>query len=324
MNKLSITAILLLATCYGVTGAALRQVVLNFSDSVMINDTLITLGDIAEIRSDNEFLRDSLNNFVIGDAAPAGYSRFISRDDLIVYQMQPRFKSVNLVSTGSKRTLISTNYKELSIGQMRDSINRFFNAQLSWPEGSWELEILNGNEKFKVLDKHFSTEFSGLISNSPRGRFSVQMALVQGSRAARISIRCSMKVSAPVVVAIKPILRGEIIAAQNCEIRIMDITRYGIVPCDSLSQVVGKMAMRQILTGTVLTRQWIAQIPEIEKGDPVKIESGRNLIRVAVDAIARESGSAGDKIWVENSLSHKMIKVMVKEKGRATVLGEGG
>jgi flagella basal body P-ring formation protein FlgA len=320
MLKFSVTAILFMTTCYCAYSANTDQVKLNFRDTVMINDTLITLGDVAEISCSDFHQRELLDNFVIGDAAPAGYSRFIGIDNLITFQLRPKINSKELISAGSKRTLVITNYKELSIDQVRDSIDRFFNTELSWQKGSWELDVLNENEKFKIRDKPYDIEFSGLISNSPRGRFSVQMAVVQGSKVTRVSVRCAIKVSAPVVVAIRPILRGEIVGNHDCEIRVIDITTYGIVPCNELSEVVGKKAMRQILTGSVLTKQWICQIPDIEKGDPVKLESGKNLVRVAVSAVARESGSIGDKIWVENKESHKMIKVLVKKKGCVTTL----
>jgi len=320
INKFSCITSLLVALGSCGTGADAAQVYLNFKDSVMVSDTAITLGDIASIRTDNAAQQADLANLVVGDAAPAGYSRFIGRDDLITYKLQSMLKSVELSATGAKRTCVTTSYKEVSVSEIDSLFEVYLRAELAWPEGSWTLNVLNSDETFKVLDKPFRTEFSGLLSNRPRGQFSVQMAVMQGSKTVRVSLLCALQVTAPVVMTLKPIQRGDIVNASDCEIRTVDITRYGIIPCDSLSQVMGKKALRQIGSGQVLTRQWIQQIPAIEKGDPVKLESKQNLVRVAVDAVARESGSIGEKIWVENSVSHKMIRVMVKAKGKVSTL----
>src|SRR5512133_694705 len=105
--------------CFLITGAlsvaGAAQVSLVFRDSVMVNDTLITLGDIAEIRSNGGQWKEMLNDFVVGDAAPAGHSRFICRDDLITYKMQSQLKSVQLIASGAVRTCITTNYKEFTV-----------------------------------------------------------------------------------------------------------------------------------------------------------------------------------------------------------------
>lgn len=306
---------LLIFSLLSLAGAA--QVSLVFRDSVMVNDTLITLGDIAEIRSTGGPWREILQDFIVGDAAPAGHSRFISRDDLITYKMQSQLKSVQLIARGAVRTCITTNYKEFTIGNFNDSIVQYLNSQISWPEGSWELSVLNSDDKIKLLDKPYHVEFKGINNNRPKGQFSFQMAIIQGGKVLRGPIRCEAKVSLPVVLAASPIMRGELITPDKCVVKTVDVTHYGITPCDSLSQVVGKRAIRQIQAGNVLTNQWLQELPIVEKGDPIRIISSINKVKVAVDAVARESGAIGEKIWAENAASHKMVRVVIKSKGHA-------
>lgn len=318
MRKISFSLILLLTAYYNVFSDEYAE--LNFRDSIMINDTVVTLGELAEIKCSNRVLSDSLYAFKAGDAAPAGYSRFIGCDDLITYQIKPKFKGVNLVQKGSKRTVLTTSYRNLSVASVIDSITDFLDSAIKWPKGSWTVSVTNEGDMFKVLDKPFHVEFGDLLSSCPRGRFSFQMSVIQGAKAVRVPVRCEIKVSAPVVIARKTIMRGEVVSPSACEVSVIDITHYGILPCDSLSKVVGKKALRQITPGVALSSQWLEQIPDIEKGDPVRLETGKNLVRVAVDAIARESGSAGDKIWVQNVASHKMVRVVVTEKGKVKAL----
>jgi flagellar basal body P-ring formation protein FlgA len=304
-----------LTVAISMAGAA--QVSLEFRDSVMVNDTLIRLGDIAEIRSTGGPWREIFQDFVIGDAAPAGHSRFICRDDLITYKLQSQLKSVQLIAKGAVRTCIATNYKEFTVGDFNDSIMQFINSVVTWPAGTWEMSVVNPTDKIKLLDKPYRVEFSGVNNNRPKGQFSFQMAIIQGGKVLRGPIRCEMKVTIPVILAASPILRGELITPEKCVIKTIDVTHYGILPCDSLSQVVGKRAIRQIQAGNVLTTQWLQDLPIVEKGDLIRIISSINKVKVAVDAVARESGAIGEKIWAENAASHKMVRVVIKSKGHA-------
>jgi len=293
------------------------QVSLVFRDSVMVNDTLITLGDIAEIRTTGGPWKEVLQDFVVGDAAPAGHSRFLCRDDLITYKLQSQLKSVQVIARGAVRTCISTYHKEFSVGDFNDSIMKYINSVIQWPEGSWTLSVLNTADKIKLLDKPYRIEFRGINNSRPKGQFSFQMAIIQGGKVLRGPVRCAMNVSLPVVIAVSPIIRGELITLDKCMLKTIDITHYGITPCDSVSQVIGKRAARQIQAGNVLTNQWLQDLPVVEKGDAIRIISSINKVKVAVDAVARESGAIGEKIWAENAVSHKMVRVMIKGKGQA-------
>ncbi len=306
---------LLITGTFSLAGAA--QVSLMFRDSVMINDTLIKLGDIAEIRCTDDSWSGILQDFVVGDAAPAGHSRFICRDDLITYKMQAQLKSVQLIARGAVRTCITTNYKELIVGNFNDAIMQYINTAISWPAGSWYLSVLNTTDKIKILDKPYRLEFNGITNNRPKGQFSFQMSIIQGGTVIRGPVRCAMKISLPVILAASPIMRGEIITPDKCVFKTIDITHYGITPCDNLSQVVGKRAVRQIQAGNVLTNKWLQELPVVEKGDAIRIISSINKVKVAVDAVARESGAIGEKIWAENAASHKMVRVVIKSKGHA-------
>jgi flagella basal body P-ring formation protein FlgA len=129
-----------------------------------------------------------------------------------------------------------------------------------------------------------------------------------------------MKVVLTAVVAVSSIERGQMIQNSACDLRTVDVTHLGTIPYIMLSQVAGKKALRLISAGQIINKQWLQEIPEIEKGDPVTIVVNKNAVRVAVSATAREPGQIGEKIWVENSESHKLVRVMVKSKGVVTNL----
>lgn len=311
--------------CFGllitsVTTVFGNDIYLHFKDSVMVNDTVITLSDIASIDHCESGILSKLNEFKVGDAAPAGYSRLVNRDDLLTYLLQPSFKPLKIVVSGAKRTRVSTDFIEKKIIDTKNELERFLANELEWPQNSWTLRILNENESFKIIDKPFTVKYSGLMNKKPKGGFNFLMSVVQGSKCIRVAVNCEMKVVLTVVVAVASIERGQVIQSSSCDLRTIDVTQLGIIPYNALSQVEGKKALRLISEGQIINKQWIQEIPEIEKGDPVTIVVKKSTVRVTVSATAREPGNIGEKIWVENSESHKLVRVVVKSKGVVTNL----
>ena len=292
-----------------------NEVYLHFKDSIMINETMITLGDIASIDVSESGILSKLNEFKVGDAAPAGSSRFVNRDDLLTYLLQPSFKSLKIVASGAKRTQVSTDFIEKRISDTKKELENFLKNELEWPHDSWVLRVLNEDESFKIFNKPFSVQYLGLMNKKPKGSFNILMTIVQGSKSTRVSVNCEMKVILTAVVSVTSIERGQVIQSSACNLRLIDVTHLGTIPYSDLSDVVGKRALRLISGGQIINKQWIQKIPDIEKGDPVIIEAKRSSVRVTVGAIAREPGIKGEKIWVENVESHKLVRVIVKSKG---------
>lgn len=318
IRKKTLAPIILL---FLITSVKAADVQLTFKDSVMVNDTIIRLSDIASIECKTESdYNTRLREFIIGDAAPAGYSRFVGRDDLLIYQLQPSFSSLQITALGAIRTRVKTDFVNKTIADIRADIVEFLKKEIAWPLDNYTLTIINENEGFKIINKPFKTQFSTLSTNKPRGQFNLPMKVIQGSKSIRITVNCNLKVVLPVVIASEAIERGSVITSNKCKLETVDITHLGITPYDALDQVTGKKAVRMIPVGQFINKLYVNEIPAIEKGDPVKIIASNGSVRVSVGAIAREPGKVGEKIWVENAVSHRLVRVLVKSKGIVTSL----
>jgi flagella basal body P-ring formation protein FlgA len=58
----------------------------------------------------------------------------------------------------------------------------------------------------------------------------------------------------------------------------------------------------------------------VEKDDAVSILYSSKRFSIAIPAIAREPGAIGDRIWVRNMNSNKLIRAQIREKGIVTVI----
>lgn len=318
IRKKTLTLFILLLLATSIKAANIH---LTFKDSVMVNDTVIRLSDVASIEYKTGSASDTrFGDFIIGDAAPAGYSRFVGRDDLLIYKLQPSFTSLKITAGGAQRTRVQTDFVVKTMADIQPEIVKFLSKEIAWPSDNYTLTIINENESFKIINKPFEIQFGKLPTNKPRGQFNLPIKVVQGSKSIRITANCNLKVVMPVVVAFETIERGSVITSEQCKLENIDVTQLGITLYDVLDQVVGKKAARMIQKGQPINKQHVDEIPAIEKGDPVKIIASNGKVKVSVEAIAREPGNIGEKIWVENAVSHRLVRVLVKSKGIVTSL----
>jgi flagella basal body P-ring formation protein FlgA len=148
----------------------------------------------------------------------------------------------------------------------------------------------------------------------------LQLTVKQFGRVQRIPLECKISVNAPVVVAAKTISRQKVIGSGDLELRTQDLTDFPGTPFFSLSEALGKRAVQDIASGSVVSDRAAEAIPIVQKGDPISIEVVRGDARVSVMAVARENGSEGQMIWVENSMTHRLVRVTVKGPGYGILL----
>ena len=294
-----------------------------FKDTVLINDSIMTLSDLATVSSQNSELLMALKKASAGQTAPPGYSRFVNSRDLVLYRLQAAFPDVDFSFTGADRILVRTDFSELRVGDYSREIHDYLESVIKWGKDTWKLTIENPGESWKCLKAPVIVTPGGAEQGYPKGRTVLTLLVEQGSRKTRVPVRCNIEVVIPVVVLTNQVVRGQEITTAACEIRRFDITHFGPLPYRSLDQVFGMRAARTLAPGTVLHDRLVQAIPLVDKGDLVQILVQKGRVKVAVSGIARESGGPGERIWVENSSSRKLMRVTVKEKG-VCILTQGG
>ena len=296
---------------------------LAFRDSVLVNDTLFTVGDIAEITGSDTATITAVTDYMAGTCAPPGYGRFISIPDFFSCHLKNKFPNVHFSTAGSKRPLVRTDYRVVHICDHETDLRSWIDSTIGWKRGAWTMTIDNLTDSCKVLNAPVSISFHGMEDRFPKGRTNLTFIMHQGARTNRIPVRCHFSVTLPVVVALNPISRGEVIDADDCVIRRMDITRFAPRPYTSISALQNKRMARSIRAGTILHDRLLFAIPVVEKGDAVSIVIRNGRITITVVGIAREHGGIGDRIWVENKNTHQLIRVEIREKGIVSPL-QGG
>ncbi len=312
---------LLLSIFSGVFSA--QDVYLHFVDSAIVNDKIVLLEDIARVKgTSNEDVRFNLEKTKIGDAAPAGFSRYINGNDIIHYFLKSQFNNIEIHSSGAKRIKVRTDAVLKSVEDYEKQILEYLNDNISWRKGDYTVSIENGKKQWYCYQGPVTIEVKGLFSPYPKGNIRLKLKVTQGETEFNVPVVCKIRVTTPVVTVSETIYRKQLISAEKLKLCKLDITAYTYTPYTEISSVVGGIATKTLTPGTIIHKRCIKPLPDICKGDRVYIILKKGLVRLSVPARAREEGVKGDRIWVENLNSHKLIRVKIADKG-IVYLNEG-
>jgi len=306
--------------------AAARPVArLSFVDSVTVNDTAIYLRDIAAISTDSPELKQRLSVAIAGTIAPPGYSRFINTADLLLYRFQPAFKDIDIKVAENKRIVVRTVGIVRKVGDYVNVVEGYLREHIGWKQDEWSFVIENSEETWKSLDLPIGISIekpaaSKTTTPYPRGHLQLQFIINQRERITRIPISCLIKIFAPVVISKHALNKGNVIDSNDIELIKTDISCFGPDPCFKIEDLIGQKTIRNINQGSILFNKLLAPVPAVSKGDQLAIRVAQGNVRISVLAIARENGNLGQKIWVENSTTHKLVRVIIKDKSSAVVL----
>ncbi|MCL2689399.1 MAG: flagellar basal body P-ring formation chaperone FlgA [Chitinispirillia bacterium] len=317
---LSLASFVLLFACTAL--AQSKTVTLHFVDSVMINDAQIRLGDIARIVTSDAVLEARLSKTNIGEAAPAGFNRFVNSADLIEFRLRPAFKNVNF-NAAPKRVKVVSDFQERRVGEFEEQIRAYAASVLGWKAGEWTLTVNNAASAWKSGRGPVEIEVSGINNPFAKGNMNLLITARQGNRVNRIPVSCNIRVNTAVLVAKRAISRDEELTGENTMLAVMDITNFVHNPMRQIPESGTMMTMRTVNSGAILHDKLMKTVPVVSRGDQVRISFNGERVRISVLGVARESGVNGDKIWVENLQTRKLVRASVSGRGSVIVHQEG-
>lgn len=293
------------------------EISLYFFDSAQVNDTVVKLGDIARIEGGSNDIRTQLLELKVGESAPPGYSRFINSDNVVQYCILPVARSIRVKNTENKRVRIKTKALKMKVADFKEDILKYLNKKIKWSEGDYQISILDSQETLALYDIPMSVHVEGINTTHPRGNIYIQLKIDQAGRMTSFPVSCRIRVTTLVLVAARSINRDEPVSQEDTELRHMDITHFRYRPFTEMSDILEKSAARSISSGTILHDLLLKKEPAVFKGDLVYIGLKKGAVTVSVPVRARESGTVGERIWVENVNTHKLLQVIIQGKGLA-------
>lgn len=135
-----------------------------------------------------------------------------------------------------------------------------------------------------------------------------------------IRVTVQLHVFRKVLVAARPLLRGDGLRASDVRSEERDITRLGYGYLDHLDQAGGRALARNIPADSVLTPAALGGRRMVRAGDQVQMVAQIGGIEVRAAGVALGSGDNGARLRVRNTASGKVLDGIVLAPGQIGVL----
>jgi len=143
--------------------------------------------------------------------------------------------------------------------------------------------------------------------------------ICDGRPAFDCTLRYRVRVTGPVLVARRPLRRGEALSPDDVVRQIRDISSLRGRPLRTDDDIHGRAA-RAASTGTILTDEVIEPIPAVRRGEPVIAVARIGAVCATARVLALADGAVGDTIRVRAGESRTEFLVRVSGPGRAEVI----
>jgi len=122
------------------------------------------------------------------------------------------------------------------------------------------------------------------------------------------------------VVAVQALAPGKAIEAPQVRVETYDEFPLHSDIARSVDEVVGHVPRRGIRAGLPVFRSDLAEPPQVQRGETIRVTAISGAAEVALDAVAGASGRQGDMIPVTNPASGKTFRARIEGKGKAIVV----
>lgn len=126
-----------------------------------------------------------------------------------------------------------------------------------------------------------------------------------------IPVRVDVDALTDMVVTLRQIEHGSIIAADDVVLQNREISLNSNRASRKLEEIVGKKARTTLRANQPVRTDQVEKVPLIKSGQIVTIIAENEIMKVSVTGKARSSGAAGDIITVQNQNSFKEIPARV-------------
>lgn len=161
-----------------------------------------------------------------------------------------------------------------------------------------------------------------------------QAALPDGARPAprmSVEVRCpatgwrmqvpvKLQLFRTVLVASRPLQRGDGVTAADVRGEERDVTRLGYGYVEGLDQVAGRLLSRPLGAGAVLTPAAFGGRQTVRAGDRVQLVARLDGIEVRASGVALGGGDTGARLRVRNDSSGRAVDAMVLDPGLVEAL----
>jgi flagella basal body P-ring formation protein FlgA len=291
---------------------------ITFKTAAKVDAVAITLGDIADFDSDSEMAK-ALATKTVGQAGQPEQDVTIDSAAIIKQLAATPSMPTDILWSGAATVTIHRTGITIGPEKIQQILDEYFAAhKTDLPEADIRYIVDKVPLPFTLPTGDLTWD---VIPSDPKiigsSRFSLIFKVDDKVRK-NMSLPGHFEAMAPVAVAAVQIAKGSIVAPQHLTMATKDITKLQ-QPCLDLSQLSGKIALKNIKAGAVVELSAVQTPPLIKKGEVVKIILNHGNIFLSTMGVARMAGAKDEIIRVQNLNSNKILQCRVSAAGLVEV-----
>lgn len=282
------------------------------SKNVVVNQSTITIGDIASVAGDDTDLVQQIRQVSLGNAPALGFVRNMEKSYIDIRLRQTRIDPTRIALLLPDTIEITRNSCEVPRSEIERIALEYLQPRLPYDRNKTRVTFAGTVEKVLLSDPDFITQVSLPGRSDMLGSVPLMVQfLVKNQVEKKIWVTASVSVESQVVVAKKPINRRQVISEDMLDLVAGDLAKLPANALANIDEVVGKRALRLINTNEILRVDLVEMPPLVKRNDIVTLVAEKGLLRITAKGEVKENGRRGERIRVVNLDSNKLIYARV-------------
>ena len=274
----------------------------------------VTLGDIASIEGADATQAEHLRSIQVCQSPLPGKTRKLTDDQVVTALRRAGILPENTGLLCPPEIAVLRMSAVVGGLDLVEAVRKHVLAANSWT-GTVSVEAAIPPADQVVPSGKLDLRIKAGTSAVRKGRNSISVEIVIDDKVYRtVQVSVTVKVVAPVAVALKSVARSEQIGPSNIAIQERDIT---MLPDDILTTMpeVGWTASLPISEGSILRRSWVSAPPAVRSGDQVLVVVSSGTLRLTDRGVAAQDGCIGDRIKVRLSGEGREVRGTISGPG---------
>ncbi len=291
-----------------------EEIIITIPARVEINQSWITLGEIARIEGLEGDKLKEVRALILGKALLPGYSREIPREQIILIMENHGFDRSAIKLVMPAAVVVKTASRTLNSQEIIKGASEFIQGRLNYSPELIKIEPVFIPPDIVIPDQDYQLVFQTSITKELLGKVSILVQVVINQQEyKRIFLSFQVEAMGEVYVALRTINKGETIQKKDFKRETRGIAELrGEVITNFNNNLIrhGEVSL-PLKQGNILTSYYLI-IPDIIRvGDELRAEIIAGSITVATNVKACQNGKYGEYILVENTKTGHRFKAQV-------------
>jgi flagella basal body P-ring formation protein FlgA len=298
----------LLGLALQAAGAA-ERVVIRLPEKAAVVGPEMSLGEIAEIITGDKATADRLRRLTLGKAAPAGREVKITLGFIKIALRREGYSLDDFAFGGEATVEVKTQSQALDPSDLLKQAKDFILVQTREIPENVDVTLEGMEKKILLPAGKVTAHFRPPLTGRYEGTVFLTAELeVDGRQVRVLPVRALVEIYRPAVTVLKKIEKGEKFIRDNVGVVRTPSSKMINGSFPQLGYVLDRTAALPLMPGTVVRVNDFYDPPVIHQGQVVQGVVNNGNIELTVQVRAVEDGKAGDKIRVENTESHKLLR----------------